>query len=67
MDKYLWLNLTTLLAVYDKDNNLLQRFEYADGRMPYINYRIYILLLFSNTLFTHKCLIFIAVNGVTQT
>ena len=25
---------TTLLALYDKDDNLLQRFEYADGRMP---------------------------------
>jgi len=34
VEKYLWLNLTTLLAVYDKDDNLLQRFEYADGRMP---------------------------------
>ena len=28
------MNLTTLLAVYDKDDKLLQRFEYADGRMP---------------------------------
>ncbi len=26
--------MTTLLAVYDRDNKLLQRFEYADGRMP---------------------------------
>ena len=34
VEKYLWLNLTTLLAVYDKDDKLLQRFEYADGRMP---------------------------------
>jgi RHS repeat-associated protein len=33
-EKYLWQDLTTLLAVYDKDDNLLQRFEYADGRMP---------------------------------
>jgi YD repeat-containing protein len=22
------------LAVYDKDDNLIERFEYADGRMP---------------------------------
>jgi len=33
-EKYLWANLTTLLAIYDKDSNLLQRFEYADQRMP---------------------------------
>jgi len=33
-EKYLWLNLTTLLAVYDKNDNLPQRFEYANGRMP---------------------------------
>ncbi len=33
-EKYLWLNLTTLLAVYDKNNNLLMRFNYADARMP---------------------------------
>jgi RHS repeat-associated protein len=33
-EKYLWLGLTTLLAVYDKDNNLLMRFNYADNRMP---------------------------------
>jgi len=33
-EKYLWANLTTLLAIYDKDDNLLQRFEYADQRMP---------------------------------
>ncbi len=33
-EKYLWLGLTTLLAVYDKDNNLLMRFNYADSRMP---------------------------------
>ncbi len=32
--KYLWKGLTTLLAVYDGSNNLIQRFEYADGRMP---------------------------------
>ncbi len=33
-EKYLWEDLTTLLAVYDSNNNLIQRFEYADGRMP---------------------------------
>ena len=32
--KYLWEDLTTLLAIYDKDDNLIWRFEYADGRMP---------------------------------
>ena len=35
VEKYLWTGQTTLLAVYDGSNNLLQRFEYADGRMPY--------------------------------
>jgi len=34
VEKYLWEDLTTLLAVYDKDDNLIQRFEYADMRMP---------------------------------
>jgi RHS repeat-associated protein len=34
VEKYLWQNLTRLLAVYDGSDNLLQRFEYADGRMP---------------------------------
>ncbi|SFV51568.1 odd Oz/ten-m homolog 4 [hydrothermal vent metagenome] len=34
VEKYLWANLTTLLAVYDGSDNLVQRFEYADGRMP---------------------------------
>jgi RHS repeat-associated protein len=34
VEKYLWANLTTLLAIYDKDDNLVQRFEYADNRMP---------------------------------
>jgi RHS repeat-associated protein len=33
-EKYLWLDLTTLLAVYDKNDNLVQGFEYANGRMP---------------------------------
>jgi len=34
VEKYLWANLTTLLAVYDADDNFKQRFEYADNRMP---------------------------------
>jgi len=34
VEKYLWLDLTTLLATYDEDNNLKQRYNYADGRMP---------------------------------
>ncbi|WLE95637.1 MAG: RHS repeat-associated core domain-containing protein [Candidatus Electrothrix communis] len=34
VEKYLWLGLTQLMAVYDGSDNLLQRFEYADGRMP---------------------------------
>ena len=34
-EKYLWGDLTTLLAVYDQDDNLITRFEYADGRMPH--------------------------------
>ncbi len=34
VEKYLWADLTTLLAIYDKDDNLIQRFEYADNRMP---------------------------------
>jgi len=34
VEKYLWANLTTLLAIYDKDDNLVQRFEYANSRMP---------------------------------
>ena len=34
VEKYLWANLTTLLAVYDANDNLIQRFEYADSRMP---------------------------------
>jgi len=35
VEKYLWRDLTTLLAVYDSDDNLVQRFEYADDRVPY--------------------------------
>jgi RHS repeat-associated protein len=34
VEKYLWQSLTQLLAVYDGADNLLMRFEYADGRMP---------------------------------
>jgi RHS repeat-associated protein len=32
--KYLWQEMTRLLAVYDGSGNLLMRFEYADGHMP---------------------------------
>ena len=34
VEKYLWQGMTRLLAVYDGSDNLIQRFEYADGRMP---------------------------------
>ncbi len=34
VEKYLWQGLTKLLAIYDDSDNLVQRFEYADGRMP---------------------------------
>jgi RHS repeat-associated protein len=34
VEKYLWQGLTRLLAIYDGNENLLMRFEYADGRMP---------------------------------
>ena len=38
-EKYLWKDLTTLLAVYNVGNSLKIRFEYANGRMPYkMNY-----------------------------
>jgi RHS repeat-associated protein len=33
-EKYLWQGLTRFLAVYDGTNNLIMRFEYADGRVP---------------------------------
>jgi len=33
-EKYLWQNKTTLLATYDANDNLLQRFEYALGHTP---------------------------------
>ena len=32
--KYLWQGLSKLLAVYDGSDNLLMRFEYADGGLP---------------------------------
>ena len=34
IEKYLWLNKTTLLATYDKDDNLKQRFEYGLSHTP---------------------------------
>ncbi|MBD3347555.1 MAG: hypothetical protein GF401_21070, partial [Chitinivibrionales bacterium] len=34
MEKYLWQGMTRLLAIYDGSDNLLMRFDYADGRMP---------------------------------
>jgi RHS repeat-associated protein len=34
VEKYLWAGQTTLLAVYDGSDNLLQRYTYADARMP---------------------------------
>jgi RHS repeat-associated protein len=34
VEKYLWQGLTRLLALYDGSDNLLMRFEYADGRIP---------------------------------
>ncbi len=34
VEKYLWEGLTRLLAVYNADNTLKMRFEYADARMP---------------------------------
>jgi len=33
-EKYLWADLTTLLAVYDANDTLKQRFEYVNDRMP---------------------------------
>jgi len=33
-EKYLWQRLTRLLTIYDGSDNLVMRFEYADGRMP---------------------------------
>jgi len=34
VEKYLWQGKIRLLAVYDGSDNLLMRFDYADGRMP---------------------------------
>jgi RHS repeat-associated protein len=34
VEKYLWQGRARLLAVYDGSDILIQRFEYADGRMP---------------------------------
>ena len=34
VEKYLWKDLTTLLAVYHGNDNLLQRFTYTSNRMP---------------------------------
>ena len=34
VEKYFWSNLTTLLATYDSNDNLIQRFNYTDSRTP---------------------------------
>ncbi|QFR48818.1 DUF5011 domain-containing protein [Sulfurimonas lithotrophica] len=34
VEKYLWENLTTLLAIYDGNDNLVQRYNYSDERVP---------------------------------
>ena len=34
VEKYLWQGLTRLLAVYDANNSLLHRYDYADDRTP---------------------------------
>ena len=34
VEKYLWKDAVTLLAVYDGSDNLVMRFNYADGRLP---------------------------------
>jgi RHS repeat-associated protein len=34
VEKYLWLDKTTLLAIYDQNDNLKQRFEYGLGHTP---------------------------------
>ena len=33
-EKYLWRDAITILAVYDGNDNLISRFNYADGRLP---------------------------------
>jgi len=35
VEKYLWSGRIRLLAVYDRNDNLLMRFNYADDRVPY--------------------------------
>ncbi len=35
VEKYLWSGRIRLLAVYDGNDNLLMRFNYADDRVPY--------------------------------
>ncbi|MCK4965117.1 MAG: hypothetical protein KAS54_08535, partial [Dehalococcoidia bacterium] len=35
VEKYLWQGQARLLAVYDGSDNLIMRFEYAEGRMPH--------------------------------
>ena len=34
VEKYLWKDTTTLLAVYDGSDNLVMRFNYGDDRLP---------------------------------
>ena len=33
-EKYLWQGQTRLLAIFDENDNVVARFEYADGRVP---------------------------------
>ncbi|WP_428737715.1 RHS repeat-associated core domain-containing protein [Sulfurimonas sp.] len=33
-EKYLWADLTTLLATLDANNNIIQRYNYTDSRVP---------------------------------
>jgi RHS repeat-associated protein len=35
VEKYLWADLTTLLATYGASGNLIARFSYVDDRVPY--------------------------------
>jgi hypothetical protein len=35
VEKYLWSGQMTLLANYDGNDNLRQRFQYVDDRMPF--------------------------------
>ena len=34
IERYLWQGLTRLLAIYDANDNILIRFQYADSRLP---------------------------------